>query len=139
MKFIRYSALATAHNTHPKKVTYKAVWSTYEVSRGLMSKPVGMPGTVEELLSVLTAACSVGESLSPRKARYRVPENAYNKMMNMMLNWTTSITTTRKRIRTKAPVVLTIQKQKATQLSTACRYTMTQMIAYIHTSTLGLQ
>ena len=75
-----------------------------------MSKPVGRPGTVDELLSVLTATCSVGESPSPRKARYRAPENAYNKMMKMMLNWTTSIKTTRKRIRTKAPVVLTIQK-----------------------------
>ena len=83
---------------------------TYEVSSGLMSKLVGVPGTVDELLSVLTAACSVGESPSPRRARYRAPENAYNKMRNMMPNWTTSIKTTRKKIREKAPGFLTTQK-----------------------------
>ena len=77
-----------------------------------MSKLVGVPGTVDELLSVWTVACSVGESRSPRRARYRAPEKAYNKMTNNMLNWTTSIKTTRNRIRTNAPVALTTQKDK---------------------------
>ena len=106
-----------------------------------MSKLVGVPGTADELTSAWTVSCSVGESRSPRRARYRAPENAYNKMTNKMLNWTTSIKMTRNSIRTNAPVALTMQKYKQI-LNLQHRHTgiATHAIAYIsHMPTLGLR